>query len=188
MYAGRAPPIRAHTLCQKPDMSRNMDACGSRSRRRYASGSVIVVVIVVPPGDPNTWLGACRGDGALLAFFETAGAGAETGGAGSSAVWMRGAAAGTAFGAEGAASAGLDDGTGRGTGKLGPAMTTTVRGDALTGITTRPPTSPAAIAAKPPIIKRSMVRLSSSRAQRPHRRGGMVNGSSPGNIDRRVTA
>ena len=93
--------------------------------------------------------------GALLA-----GAGAETGGAGSSAVWMRGGAAGTAFGADGAASSGLDDGTGPGSGKLGPAMTTTVRGDALTGITARPPTSPAVIAAKPPIIKRSMVRLS----------------------------
>jgi hypothetical protein len=98
--------------------------------------------------------------GALLAFFETAGAGAETGGAGSSAVWMRGGAAGTAFGADGAASSGLDDGTGSGSGKLGPAMTTTVRGDALTGITARPLTSPAVIAAKPPITKRSMVRLS----------------------------
>ena len=100
--------------------------------------------------------------GALLAFFETAGAGAEAGG--SSAVWMRGTelgtVAGVAFGFEGIASSGLEEAAGSGSGALGPDKKTTGRGDALTGITARPPTSPAPIAAKPPIIKRSMVRLS----------------------------
>jgi hypothetical protein len=39
LYAGRVPRSAPAAL-PKPDMSRNMDACGSRSRRRYASGSV----------------------------------------------------------------------------------------------------------------------------------------------------
>jgi hypothetical protein len=109
--------------------------------------------------------------GALLAFFETAGAGAEAGGAGLSAVWVRcaelGRVAGVAFGTDGIASSGSDEAAGSGSGVLGPAMKTTVRGDALTGITARPLTSPAAIAAKPPIIKRSMVRLSQRKGLTP---------------------
>jgi hypothetical protein len=162
-----------------------LDACGSPSdavapQDRSSSSSLSSRRAIRIRG-----LARAAATGALVTFLETAGARAEIGGAGSSAVWMRGAAVGTAFGADGAASSGLDDGTGPGSGKLGPAMTTTVRGDALTGITARPPTSPAPIAAKPPIIKRSMVRLSSSWAQRRHRSGGMVNGSSPWNIDRR---
>ena len=81
--------------------------------------------------------------GVLLAFFETTGAGAEAGGAGSSGVWMRGTelgtVAGVAFvGADGIVSSGSDEADGSGSGVLGPAMKTTVRGDALTGITARP--------------------------------------------------
>ena len=137
-----------------------LDACGSPSdavapQDRSSSSSLSSRRAIRIRG-----LARAAATGALVTFLETAGARAEIGGAGSSAVWMRGAAVGTAFGADGAASSGLDDGTGPGSGKLGPAMTTTVRGDALTGITARPPTSPAPIAAKPPIIKRSMVRLS----------------------------
>jgi hypothetical protein len=102
--------------------------------------------------------------GALLALVEAAGAGTDAGAAGSSAVCVRGAelgaAAGSAFGAEGVASSGLDDATGAGSGTLGPDMTIAVRGDVLPGIKQMPAISPAEIAAKPPIIKRSMMRFS----------------------------
>lgn len=96
--------------------------------------------------------------------MEAAGVGADAGAAGWSAVCVRGAelgaAAGSAFGAEGVALSGVNDGIGAGSGKLGPTMRIAVRVDVLLGITATPPTSPAAIAAKPPIIKRSMMRLS----------------------------
>jgi hypothetical protein len=100
--------------------------------------------------------------GALLALVEAAGAGTGAGAAGSSAVCVRGAELGAAAGsgAEGAALSGLDDATGAGSGTLGPDMTIAVRGDVLPGITQMPAISPAEIAAKPPIIKRSMMRFS----------------------------
>jgi hypothetical protein len=101
--------------------------------------------------------------GALLAFVEVARTGAF---GGSSAVCGRGTGAGLGagagsvpFGAEEAALSGLDDGTGAGA-TLGAEMTIAVCGDGLLGFTARPPRRPNPRAAKPPIIKRSMMRLS----------------------------